>query len=108
MPLEVDITAGNASAFATTAELEDVRVRFEFRWLPRVARWAVVATNPGTRTPVGIEQHVTDAGELLLDKRRDNVPPGRLIFWGQDPYERDDLGDTMRLLYFTAAEVAGG
>lgn len=111
MGVEIDIRAGESYAFAVSPELEDpegtrTKVRIAFRWLPRVGRWACVVTDPSTKVPIGIEQHVTDGGILLLDVRLPGVPPGTFVFRGEDPYGRDDLGETIRLYYLTAAEVS--
>lgn len=113
MAVEIDITAGDAFAFAVSPELEDgdaeYTIRLDFRWLPRIGRWVCTPTTTAQPfTPIGIEQVVTANGRLLLDTRADGMPPGRFYWLGQDPYSRRSLGETIRLVYLTAAEVAGG
>lgn len=112
MAIELDIRAGEAFAFAVSPEMEDggkqYTIRLSFRWLPRIGRWSCSPTTADTFEALGLEQHVGDATRLLLDGRVATVPPGRLVFLGEDPYIRRSLGDTIRLYYLTADEVSGG
>ncbi len=107
MPTEIAIVAGEDSAFAVSPELEGVTLRLAFRWLPRIASWVCLPTLPSGDPfePVGIQQRVSPNGELLIDSRRTDTPPGRLYFVGSEPVERSDLGTACRLVYLTAAEV---
>jgi hypothetical protein len=113
MGVQIDTVAGDANAFAVSPEVEETdgtkyTIRLLFRWLPRVERWACMPTTVDTREPLALEQHVVANARLLLDVRVPSVPPGRFVWVGEDPYPRDALGDTLRLLYLTAAEVANG
>lgn len=112
MAIEIDIRAGDAFAFAVSPEIEDgnekYTIRLAFRWLPRIGRWTCLPTTADTFETLGLEQHVGDATRLLLDSRLATVPPGRLVFIGEDPYIRRSLGDTIRLYYLTADEVSDG
>ncbi len=109
MPVQIDITAGESFAFAKTEDITDgdtvTSIRFVFRWLPRLERWVCTPTTPGG-VQLGIQQQVAASGRLLLDVRDPLVPPGRFVWVGEDPYIRTSLGDTVRLVYLTAAEVA--
>ena len=108
MSVTVDVTAGEDFAFTVSPELEGVVVRLAFRWLPRFGVWVCVTTTPDAAENLGMEQVVKPGGRILLDVRDPRIPPGRLVWTGPDPYVRRDLGTTLQLVYFTAAEVAGG
>lgn len=107
-PLYVTLSPGDGLSFATTVELQGpnrtVSVRLAFRWLARLGRWAVLLTTPDQSVALSMQQLVVPGGDLVIDKRDDRAPEGRLTWApGPDPYRRTDLGQLVRLAFVPEA-----
>lgn len=98
--LEIDVSPGERFAFSVTAELEEVALRFCFRWMPYIGKWHCVIRDPANNT-LGSSM-VAPGGDIWLDTRDPRVPKGRLGWAGNDPYLRTDLGSTVKLYYLKA------
>lgn len=104
----LDTRAGSASAFAVSPRpggRGTPQIRLSFRWLPRLGLWGCLPTTPDTFEPIGIFQLVYPGAVMLIDPR---ILPGRLQWEGPDAYARADLGETLRLRWYSPEEVAAG
>jgi hypothetical protein len=105
MPLSVDVRPGEQAAWSRSLSLDGVAIRLRGRWLPWIGRWLVRVETPDG-APLTSEQIVSPGGQIVWDRLRPDTPSGVLLWTGPDPYDRDDLGVAVGLLYVTAAELA--
>lgn len=99
----VQLAPRGAPAFATTVELvgptRTVTVRLDLRWLPRIGKWRIWVMTPDRSEHLAIETLVSPGGYIPTDIRDSRAPEGRLEWLGPDPYQRDDLGRTVQLVF---------
>lgn len=78
--------------------------RVRFRWLWRCASWyADVWTADGTAVVLG--RRLAPGSLLVPDLSIVGVRGDLLMVFGSDGYARDDLGQTVRVLYFGIDEI---
>lgn len=100
-------TRGDLDRFSMTSIFEDVALSFAFRWNPRAGAWVVdVSDSDGTSLAEGLR--LTPGSPLVPDVTLLGLPPGRLFVLGEDPYERDALGEGVQIYYATASEAGVG
>ncbi len=82
--------------------LDGVRVVLEFWWHEHYCAWVVDVYAGDGETPLSLGQRVSPlggVGSVIPNKADPLAPPGNLFFDGSDPYQRTDLGNTIRLYY---------
>ncbi len=90
--------------FTQTLTLDEVQYRLRLTWRPRQRAWyADLWLLDGTAVALG--RRVSPKWGLLLGLLPAGAPAGTLYVRGSDPYERDMLGDSLAIVYYTAAEV---
>lgn len=103
----VQIQPRGAPAFATPVTLEGptrtVTIRLSFRWLQRIGRWSLRVQMPDQSRDLAMETLIAGNGIIPTDTRDAAAPEGQLQWLGPDPYERADLGQTLRLAFIPAA-----
>lgn len=104
--LRVDLGGGDRFFFERRFTLDGVPIILILRWLQRLERWSMQATDP-QNNPLGIEQVACPGGTYAWDRLGDTTPGGLLLWLGPDPYGRFDLGNNLRLTYIEAAEIPG-
>lgn len=87
--IEYDLRPHGAYAFSAQITVDDRPLGLHLRWHPRIRAW-------GCRAEPGIDQIVRPGGQVLVDPRD---YPGRLVWVGPEDYGREDLGDTLRLIW---------
>lgn len=100
--LEIDISPGERNAFSVAAELENIAVRFCFRWMPYIGKWHCVIRDPANNV-LGVSM-VAPGGDIWMDTRDPRVPKGRIGWAGKDPYSRSDLGEIVKLYYMKVVQ----
>lgn len=100
--LEIDVRPGTRDAPVVTTELDGRTVRLALRWLPWISSWVMEVRDPAD-VPLSPPLRVSPGVPLPLDVRDPRVPPGVLRWEGPEPYQRDDLGVRLLLVYDEAA-----
>ena len=100
-------TRGDVDRYRRRYSLEGVTFTLAFAWRQRTASWYVdVLAADGS--PILQGQRVSASSPLWPDPSAPGLPPGVVVVVGPDTYLRGQLGTDLRLVYLTAAEVAGG
>jgi hypothetical protein len=97
----IDVRPGGSPVFSVGAVLDGLEVRFSLRWLPFVGLWTCTLKSPAG-VDLSMPLMVQPGGLIRADVRDPRVPPGSLLWLGPDGYGRDDLGETLRLVYVSA------
>lgn len=106
MALEIPITVGDDYAIRFTIDLEGTTIGLRFRWHDRASGWFLgVYDADGNAIQVG--RRINAGTSLFVDRFNPSLPGGQLIADGTiDLTRREYLGTAVRLIYFTAAELA--
>lgn len=87
-----------------TVTLEDVQYRLTLTWRARPAGWYLdLYLLDGT--PVALGRRLCAGFPVVIGGTIANAPPGMLFVRGSDGYARADLGVSLFLIYYSAAEI---
>jgi hypothetical protein len=92
--------------FLQTVTLDDVQYRLRLTWKERCGAWyADLYSLDGTALSLGMR--VSPGWGLLTSilPTSGESPPGFIFVRGGDPYEREGLGESVQIVYYTRAEV---
>ncbi len=109
MAVEIPIQAGEY-AFDERVILEGVEYVFSFQWNARASAWFMTIRDADDVQIVGSVPIRVDTSMTEHLRNLAGMPPGSFVAIdttdsGVDPGE-DELGERVRLIYLTAAEVA--
>lgn len=99
-------SAPSEAEWVTTVELDEKDYRVRYRWRERIngGSW-YVDLEAADGTPLVQGRRLTPNEDLLASLVGEDLPPGRFIVLGRDPYRRHDLGGDLQLLYIPTSEV---
>ncbi len=106
MPTQIIPSAPSRWRYDVTVELDGAEYILTWRYRQAVygGGWYIdLATASGVAVVQG--RRVSPGADPLQGLVGDDVPPGRFIVQGQDPYRRYDLGGDLLLTYVPVAEV---
>jgi len=87
-----------------TVELGGLEYRLRLTYRHRLESWYLdLYERDGT--PLALGRRLTPQFGPLLGLSIPDGPPGKFIVVGDEPYERDDLGDSLLLVYVTPDEL---
>lgn len=90
--------------YTFTVDLSGVEVRLSLTWSDGCGAWyADVDSADGVRLVSG--SRVTPGAPLFCTTEADGLPRGVFVVTGDDPYQRDALGSSVRLWWVPAGEV---
>ena len=100
MALRVQLANDPYSYDDPNVELGGVRYIFQVRWNWRTGDWRLSVKNPADGSYVCKGRRISPGAHVAI------FPDGgELHAFGNDPYERTDLGSSVYVLYYTAAEI---
>lgn len=94
--------------FNQVVELAGIRYGFEFRWRGRVEFWYFSMWVDDTGKPVTTGRAIQAGTAPLSGHGIENAPPGEILVTGPSNYDREDLGETLHVTYFSSVELERG
>ena len=86
-------------------ELDNTEYRMVLTWRQRPRGW-YMDLYTGGGDPIALGRRLNPGWSPVRTPQSEKLPPGGLIVVGPAQYERTDLGDSLRLLYYTAEELS--
>lgn len=103
MPVEIN-TRPDLREQSQRATLDGVRYQIDLVWRQRSAAW-YLDLYTGAGAPLALGRKLVPRWSPFAGITDDRLPAGALVVIGPDDYERTDLGDRLRLLYFSRDEL---
>lgn len=92
--------------YRITTTVDGVDIGLRVYWLDRAASWYVdLETDAGV--PIATGARLSPGAVVAFPGAGAGVPPGRFVTVGPEPYQREDLGTQIQLVYVTQAEIDG-
>ena len=86
-------------------ELDGTEYRITLTWRQRTRGWYMdLYDREGD--PIAVGRRLVPGWSPTSGFVDDRLPPGAFVVAGPGEYQRDDLGERLRLLYYTASELA--
>lgn len=85
-------------------ELDGTAYRIDLTWRQRAGAWYLDLYTRGG-SPIALGRRLDAGWAPLAGVTDERLPPGGLIAIGPSDYRRDDLGDRLRLIYFSEDEA---
>jgi len=93
-------------AYIQTIELDGTRYRMQVRYRRRLRAW-YLSLYTSDEVPIIEGRRLSPGSGPLFWTRRVGSPPGFLYVRGVDPYDRDDAGQSLQLVYYNSADMRG-
>jgi len=87
-----------------TVTLEGAQFRLQFTWRRRLQSW-YVSLLALDDTPIAMGRRLSAGWDPFFGFVLEAGPDGFFVVRGTDGYAREDLGASLRLVYFTRAEL---
>jgi len=104
MPQELTVDSREIHVVQSTI-LDGESYEFEFVWRPRTETWHFSVRSEDKDTPIFKRKAVQSGSNYFLNTASLEAPPGVLAVIGPDQYERVDLTNDLRLIYFSENEI---
>ena len=91
-------------AYIQTVSLDGTRYRMRVVYRRRTRSW-YLSLYTADETPIILGRRLSPGSGPLHWTRRELAPPGFLYVRGVDPYDRDDAGTSLELVYYNSADI---
>ena len=91
-------------AYVQTITLEGARYRLRVVYRRRTRSW-YLSLYTADETPIIEGRRLSPGSGPLHWTRRDLAPPGFFYVRGVDPYEKDDAGNSLQLVYYNSSDI---
>ena len=104
MPREIT-TRSDLRKHRQRVELDGTEYRVVLTWRQRPRAW-YMDLYTGGGDPIALGRRLSPGWSPQRTASDERLPPGALLVAGPEGYSRTDLGDRLRLLYYTEDEIA--